>query len=157
MYFLTKFNFNNIDQMNFYSLIWGETFYPIHLNEINESGKNFTMKLIGNDLKITLKGEDSYVKNINYYISDVKDFIKNFINFYQRIPDLYELDKFLKFDKYNNVFIKSHWNLLSDYIADILCSETIKEIYKQMYNMDLIKSDKIQIKKILDSLKFFNY
>ena len=157
MYFLTKFNFNNIDQMNFYSFIWEETFYPIHLNEINDSGKNFTMKLIGNDLKITLKGKDSYIKNINYYISDVKDFIKNFINFYQRIPDLYELDKFLKFDKYNNVFIKSHWNELSDYLADILCSETIKEIYKQMYKMDLIISDKIQIKKILDSLKFFNY
>ena len=60
------------------------------------------------------------------------------------MPDLYELERFLKFDKYDYIFIKSHWDILSDYIADILCSKTIKDIYKN--NMDLLITDKNQIK-----------
>ena len=146
IYFLSKFNFNNTDQMNFYSLVWEETFCPLSLKDINEIGNNFIMKQINKDLKITLNGKDVLIKNIDNYISDVQNIIKYFISIYKRVPDLYELERFLKFDKYDYIFIKSHWDILSDYIADILCSKTIKDIYKNMHNMDLLITDKNQIK-----------
>ena len=158
MFFLTKFNFINKDQLYFYSIIWQETFCPIPLRDINIVENNYIMFLDNNDLKIVCKGKENIIKNINNYSSKLLDTLRWNISLFNNIPDLYELDKYLKFDKYDsNLFIKSHWIVLSDYIAEIICSDTIQNIYKEIYHINIVISDKNQVKKILDNLRFFNY
>ena len=72
--------------------------------------------------------------------------------------DVFELAKYLKIDKLDsNIFIKKHWNELSDYIADILCSPTIKSVYKKLFNSDSLFPTKVDIKKILNNIRFFSY
>ena len=158
MFFLSKFNFLNQAQLYFYTTVWQETFCPIPLNDLNVNENMYTMKIDKNDLKIVINGKENIIKNINNYCSKLIDILKCKISLYNKIPDLYELDKYLKFDKYDsNVFIKSHWNILKEYIVEILCSNTIKSIYKEIHKKEIIISDKNQIIKILDNFHFFNY
>ena len=158
MFFLSKFNFLIRDQLYFYTIVWKETFCPIPLNDLNVNENKYTMKIDKNDLKIVINGKENIIKNINNYCSKLIDTLKYKISLYNKIPDLYELDKYLKFDKYDsNVFIKTHWNILKEYISEILCSNTIKSIYKEIHKKEIIIYDKNQIIKILDNFHFFNY
>ena len=158
MFFLSKFNFLNQAQLYFYTTVWQETFCPIPLNNLNVNGNNYNMKIDKNDLKFVINGKENIIKNINNYSSKLIDILKCEISLYNKIPDLYELDKYLKFDKYDsNVFIKTHWNILKEYISEILCSNTIKSIYKEIHKKEIIIYDKNQIIKILDNFHFFNY
>ena len=158
MFFLSKFNFLNQAQLYFYTTVWKETFCPIPLNNLNVNGNNYNMKIDKNDLKFVINGKENIIKNINNYSSKLIDILKCEISLYNKIPDLYELDKYLKFDKYDsNVFIKTHWNILKEYISEILCSNTIKSIYKEIHKKEIIIYDKNQIIKILDNFHFFNY
>ena len=59
---------------------------------------------------------------------------------------------------YSSIFIKSNWNVFSNYITDILLSPAIQQIYLNIYSsqkhVPLNRNDIIQI---LEELHFFNY
>ena len=76
----------------------------------------------------------------------------------KKFPDYFEIVQYLKMDKLDeNILIKSNWNITCDYFADILCSETLKSAFMEIYNSDSLFPDKKEIKEILNSMRFFYY
>ena len=83
-------------------------------------------------------------------IQKVKESINNL--------DIFKLTKYLKKDKYDSsIFIKSHWNEVSDYISHILSSSTMKSAYKKLFNSDSLFPRKEDINKIMNNIYFFSY
>ena len=155
IYFLKNFRFI-INDIITQKKIWKETFEPAILEDQNycskEDGLTITRK--DNSLIITQHKNQLIIQNIDDYTNPLMSEIKKGING----MDVFELTKYLKRDKCDsNIFIKKHWNELSDYIADILCSPTIKSAYKKLFNSDLLFPTKDDIKKILNNMRFFTY
>ena len=106
---------------------------------------------------INIQGEHNEIKNIdNYKISSLA--LQIMAN-NEMIED-FGLDKYLLMDKYDsNLYIKKHWNELSNYFEDILCSTTIQSVLmKTSFNQKTLKYfNKDFLKNILNNLRFFNF
>jgi len=160
IFFLMRFDFYD-ESTVIYISIWKETFSPIIKEKEGYKSQDLILNYINNDLIIiskkkngTIRHED-IIKNIDYYIDEFNDEIKKYkgkINCFKKI-------NYLKMDKYySSIFIKSNWNVFSNYITDILLSPAIQQIYLNIYSsqkhVPLNRNDIIQI---LEELHFFNY
>ena len=72
----------------------------------------------------------------------------------------FDLDEYLLMDKYDsNLYIKKHWNELSNYVVEILCSKTIQTVLTETFGnqktLEYYKKD--FMKNILDNLRYFNF
>ena len=155
IYFLKNFRFIKDDIIT-QKKIWSETFESTVLEDQNYYSKDDELAITrkDNDLIITQHNNKLVIPNIDDYTNPLMSEIKKGIN----IMDVFELTKYLKKDKYDsNIFIKKHWNELSDHIADILCSPTIKSAYKKLFNSDSLFPTKGDIQKILNNMRFFSY
>ena len=155
IYFLKNFRFI-MDDIITQTEIWSETFEPTILEGQYYCSKKdgLTLTRKDNTLIITQQKKKLVIPNIDEYTNPLIPEIKKGIN---RL-DVFELSKYLKIDKLDsNIFIKKHWNELSDYIADILCSPTIKSVFKKLFNSDSLFPTKVDIKKIFNNIRFFSY
>ena len=155
IYFLKNFRFVKADIFT-QTEIWSETFEPTILEDQNYKSKKVELTITrkDNNLIITRHKNQLVIPNIDEYTNPLMTEIKKGIN----VLDVFELSKYLKIDKYDsNIFIKKHWNELSDYIDDILCSPTIKSSYKKLFDSDSLFPSKGDIKKILNDMRFFSY
>ena len=144
--------------MKLFSVNWKETFYQTPFNIENYKMENVQIKLNNNDLNIIFPGGKIDLINIDNYCSNLAKIIKFRIETFGSGMDIFEKEVNLKMDKiFEKIFLKSHWDELSDYISGILCSETMKTIYQDIYGIPMIIKDKNQIKKILNNVRFFNY
>ena len=158
IFFLNKFNFIELRKMKLFSVNWKETFYQTPFNIENYKMENVQIKLNNNDLNIIFPGGKIDLINIDNYCSNLAKIIKFRIETFGSGMDIFEKEVNLKMDKiFEKIFLKSHWDELSDYISGILCSETMKTIYQDIYGIPMIIKDKNQIKKILNNVRFFNY
>ena len=155
IYFLKNFRFI-IDDIITETKIWRETFEPTVLEGQKYHSKEdaLTITRKDNSLIITQQVGQLVIPNIDEYTNPLMPEIKKGINYL----DVFELTKYLKKDKYDsNIFIKKHWNILSDYIADILCSPTIKSAYIKLFKSESQFLTKRDIKKILNNMRFFSF
>lgn len=156
IYFLIRFDFRT-GKKGIYTMIWNETFVP--KPKKNLASDDFILNWEDKDLKFIYKGikkrEPIIIENIDNYINQLISDTTQLKDKY----DCFDIVKYLKVDKYySSFFIKSHWEKLSDYICDILCSNPFQEIYSVLYK-DFTHEplDKNDIKNILDDLHFFNF
>ena len=156
IYFLIRFDFSK-GKKGFYTMIWNETFVPKPFK--NYTSDDLILKFEGKNLKFIHKGitkrEPIIIENIDNYINKlIIDTIQQKDKY-----DCFDIVEYLKVDKYySSIFIKSHWEILSDYFCDILYSKPIQEIYSKIYNDSKHEPlDKNDFKKILDDLHFFNF
>ena len=56
-----------------------------------------------------------------------------------------------------HAFIKSNWDILCDYISDILTSKAVKSTYVELHKSELLFPSKEEIINILNNMRFFNY
>ena len=160
IFFLIRFNFKEFHKY-FYIKIWKETFSPVFNPKDDYAIRDLMLKYIDNDLLIIYKNEDGSddeikIKNIDFYIpkliDDIKENNKDKIN-------CFETMKYLKMDKYySSIFIKSKWEIISNYIIEILLSPTLQDIYSRLYySKEHVSLNKNDMKKIMDNLHFFNF
>ena len=158
MFFLTNFNFLDLGKMKLFSNNWKETFREAPLNIDNFHFEDVKIQNINDNLKFISQEGQIDVFEKNNYSSNLLKAIKCKLGIYGSDMDCFQKDANLKMDKlYNKIFIKTHWDKLSDYISDILCSQTIKTVFEKIYKIPIIISDKSEIKKILNNIRFFNY
>ena len=125
IFFLMRFNFYD-EGTDIYISLWKETFSPKIKEKKDYKSQNLILNYINNDLKIIYKKKngtvrEDIIKNIDYYLDELVDEIKKSKNKF----DCFKKINYLKMDKYySSIFIKSHWNELSNYIGDILLSPT---------------------------------
>ena len=135
IFFLMRFNFYD-EGTDIYISLWKEIFSPKIKEKKDYKSQNLILNYINNDLKIIYKRKNGTVredtiKNIDYYLDELVDEIKKSKN---KI-DCFKTINYLKMDKYySSIFIKSHWNELSNYIGDILLSPTLQQIYSSIYS-----------------------
>ena len=162
IFFLIRFNFSVDSKIGIYKVIWKETFSPKIREKKDFISQDLLLKYDNNDLIIvpqqTAAGKqvEDKIENIDNYIDGFVEEIKLFNN---KI-DCFQKINFLKMDKYySSIFIKSNWNVLSDYITDILLSPTLKEIYKSLYSdkKQFVPLKREDIKQIMDDFHFFNF
>ena len=160
IFFLIRFNFKD-SHISFYIKIWKETFSPVFNPKNDYSIRDLMLKYIDDDLLIIYKNKNRRkneikIKNIDFYIpkliDDIKENNKDKIN-------CFETMKYLKMDKYySSIFIKSKWEIISNYIIEILLSPTLQDIYSRLYySKKHVSLNKNDMKKIMDNLHFFNF
>ena len=158
MFFLMKFNFLEQRKMKLISFNWKESFYQTPLNISDFNLEDVTIEENNKDLNFIFPEGNIKIMDKNNYCSNILKYIKFQIETFGTGMDCFKKEKILKMDKlFDKIFLKSHWDKFSDYISDILCSETMKTVYKEIYKMTMIITDKIEIKKILNNIRFFNY
>ena len=160
IFFLIRFNFKD-SHISFYIKIWKETFSPVFNPKDDYAIRDLMLKYIDNDLLIIYKNEDGSddeikIKNIDFYIHKLIDDIKE--NTIDKI-NCFEKMKYLKIDKfYSSIFIKSKWEIISNYIIEILLSQTLQDIYSRLYySKEHVALNESDMKKIMDNLHFFNF
>ena len=115
IFFLSLYEFD--DRANEYVNIWNDTFVDITIDEKIQIAKSFSFnhfkfKLRDNILTVEndLNGDEPYsIKNIdNYSFISLIDYIFRV----DHEPDLIELNRFLKVDKYiDKLYIRQIWNI----------------------------------------------
>ena len=155
--FLINYEFMNSEEINFYIDIWKDSFKHVNFEEIKNE---FTYgKVLFEKIKENLEIK---IHKQNYEIKNIENFALNSLLMpiagYQKIPKDFDLDNYLRIDKYGSqLYIKQNWGILSNYFVKILSSETIKSIIKFLYPNDKIFLDKNIMTNILNNIRFFNF
>ena len=168
IFFLSLYEFD--DAGNEYANIWNDTFADITFNEKNQIAKSFSFNhfkfnLLDNNILTVendLSGDEPYsIENIDDY-----SFI-SLVDYIFRVdhkPDLIELNRFLKIDKYNEkLYIRQIWNIWENFLIKVFSSTLVKSIFEQIFvNIDKEKKlspynfiDEDEIKFILNNTRYF--
>lgn len=154
--YLINYDFTSGMDLLFYSQIWNDTFKHKSFDETEISLiEKISFKKQGENLKVQIRHHNHEIKNIENYF--IKNMLVNIVNTTSMLKD-FDLDKYLRMNKYDSdLFVKSHWNDLLNYLVDIFCSKTITSLIKFLYPNDSIFLDKKIIVNILNNIRFFNY
>ena len=125
----------------FYSQIWNDTFKHKSFEETEILLiEKISFKKQGENLKVQIRHHNHEIKNIENYF--IKNMLVNIVNTTSMLKD-FDLDKYLRMNKYDSdLFVKSHWNDLLNYLVNIFCSKTITSLIKFLYPKDSIFLDK---------------
>ena len=158
IFFLINFDYIKGKNLGFYGEIWKDTFEHITLEKLEIYSNNLvSFKKEEGNMKIKIQGENKEIKNIdNYKISSLA---LEIVAHNEMVED-FDLDEYLLMDKYDsNLYIKKHWNELSNYVVEILCSKTIQTVLTETFGnqktLEYYKKD--FMKNILDNLRYFNF
>ena len=158
IFFLINFDYIKGKNLGFYGEIWKDTFEHITLEKLEIYSNNLvSFKKEEGNMKIKIQGENKEIKNIDSY--KISSLSLQILANYEMIED-FDLDKYLLMDKYDSdLYIKKHWNELTNYVVDILCSKTIQSVLtKTLFNQKTSEYfNKDFLKNILDNLRFFNF
>ena len=154
--FLINFSFQK-DDFNFHSEIWKDSLIHIPANDINYYNNNkIIMKLVEKNLEVYIKQKKYTIENIDNYC--IEPLIYQIIG--PKTMNAFDLNNFIRIDKYDDeLFIKKHWGIFSNYICDILCSLTIFQINTDYFiiNGGHCIINRPEILRILNDIRFFNF
>ena len=187
-FFLESYNFES-DSYNYYTDKWNNTFYQTKEIIEKEMKKNSKYKiieytLVNEDMIVTnyvqidrtkyiisIKNIDKYSIKciINYFNKIMKipdeNEIAHDINNYSEVKETfneYKLEKFLKFDSKEDLYINKIWGIYEDYLIRIFTSKAIKTAVEQMFSelkinnhYDLLNADDLKI--IFQRTKFYGF
>ena len=127
--YLINYNFTSGMELLFYSQIWNDTFKHKSFEETEILLiEKISFKKQGENLKVQIRDHNHEIKNIENYF--IKNMLVNIVNTTSMLKD-FDLDKYLRMNKYDSdLFVKSHWNDLLNYLVDIFCSKTITSLIK---------------------------
>ena len=157
IFFLYSFKFESDSDLFFFLFIWEDTFKHTSFEKTQVNLPNFIdIKKSGKNLSVGVCDEDFTIENIdNYFIQSLLwEICQKRCNL-----DIFQFNQFLRIDKYDSyLFIKKHWNKLTDYLIEILCSTTLEsalsEIIPKYKEINDLKS---LVKNILNNIRFFNF
>ena len=157
IFFLYSFKFESDSDLFFFLFIWEDTFKHTSFEKTQINLPNFIdIKKSGKNLSVGVCDEDFTIENIdNYFIQSLLwEICQKRCNL-----DIFQFNQFLRIDKYDSyLFIKKHWNKLTDYLIEILCSTTLEsalsEIIPKYKEINDLKS---LVKNILNNIRFFNF
>ena len=164
-YTLSNYEFENLkdDYIN----IWKESLEELSIEEINEKIKDFNkisikkkklFQLINNnkDLEMIYKEKSFIIEDINQYSSE------ELLSYLFLKKDLKDINKFelinsLKIQYFSDYIHKQILNnKWKNFLYEIFESKTIENLINSVHK-DAKKIDKKEFKKIIDSVKFFNF
>ena len=167
MFFLSYYEFE--DDASDYINIWNDTFVDLKLEDKNEIAKSFSIK--GHIFKINSNalivhneknGDDPYsINNLDDY-----SFIPlvNYLLKVNREPDLIELNKFLKVDRYmDKLYIKKIWIYWEQFLIKLFTSNVFKSLfykylenkYKEIKMTPDYFIDEDEIKIIINNIRYY--
>ena len=162
IFFLRSYNFEKQDII-FYYQYWNDSFIHISFDNLGwEKFGELSLSKINNNLIVKNK-----LAKASFIINNIDDYcitpLLHFINYKE--PNICNLNKFIRMDRFDSVsFIKSHWDKVSVYFCNILCSPVIISIFNAIifkYNDSQFKShlflNQIEIKEIINNIRFFNF
>ena len=165
VFFIRSYNFEK-EEIKFYSEYWNDSFIHIPFNSIKPQFKDFSFLKINNNLEVNnIKDKTTFtINNIDDYCIEPLLYYICYL-YYQSDHQINvcNLNKYIRMDRYNSVsFIKTHWDEISAYFCEILCSPVIISIFNEMIlKYDSFKShlflNEDEIKKIINNIRFFNF
>ena len=167
LFFLTNFPFHVDIAIRNYIHIWNDTFEDLKIVEkidivknFSKDGKNFS--ITGNKLNVSNKLNKKYIiENIDDY--SLKPLLE-YLNLINHVPDLIELNEFLKIDKYmGSLYIKKIWDTWESFLIKLFTSNVVKTLFDKMFKKkgseDKLNPyhfiDENVIKLIINKVKYF--
>lgn len=171
IFFLSFYPFIIYDAKEYVNL-WNDTFIDVKIEDkINLAKKfsvnDFTFKLDNNILSVEDNSNDE-----SYSIPNIDDY--SFITLIHYLitisskPDLAELNKFLKIDKYNEkLYIRTIWKSWEEFLIRVFSSNMIKSVFNKFFDdiKDLKNNDnksnpqsffdKNEIKLIINNTRYY--
>ena len=171
IFFLSYYPFIKYDADE-YIAIWNDTFLDIKIEDKIKLAKSFsvdrfTFKLDNNILTV----ENNLKKPEIYSIPNIEDysFIKliPYLFSIEHKPDLIELNRFLKIDKYTEkLYIRKIWKSWEEFLIKVLSSNMVDSVFKKIFDdIKITKDDKTpsphsffnkeEIKLIINNTRYF--
>ena len=171
IFFLSYYPFIKYDADE-YIAIWNDTFLDIKIEDKIKLAKSFsvdrfTFKLDNNILTV----ENNLKKPEIYSIPNIEDysFIKliPYLFSIEHKPDLIELNRFLKIDKYTEkLYIRKIWKSWEEFLIKVLTSNMIDSVFKKIFDdIKITKDDKTpsphsffnkeEIKLVINNTRYF--
>ena len=171
IFFLSYYSFvkyNDDDYIN----IWNDTLIDITIEEkINiiktSSARRFTFTIENNNLEV----KDKSKKIKDYSIPNIEDYsfeiLINYLYIIKHKPDLIELNRFLKIDKYyENLYIRKIWKIWEEFLIKVLSSNMVESVFNKIFDDIKDKNDgnklspqsffdKEEIKLIINNTRYF--
>ena len=171
IFFLSYYPFMTYDAKEYVNL-WNDTFIDMKIEDKINLAKyfsvnNFTFKLNNNILEV----EDNLYDE-SYSIPNIDDYsfitLIHYLPTISSKPDLIELNKFLKIDKYNEkIYIRTIWKSWEEFLIRVFSSNMIKSVFNKFFDdiKDLKNNnnksnpqsffDKNEIKLIINNIRYF--
>ena len=171
IFFLSYYPFMTYDAKEYVNL-WNDTFIDMKIEDKINLAKyfsvnNFTFKLNNNILEV----EDNLYDE-SYSIPNIDDYsfitLIHYLPTISSKPDLIELNKFLKIDKYNEkIYIRTIWKSWEEFLIRVFSSNMIKSVFNIFFDdiKDLKNNnnklnpqsffDKNEIKLIINNIRYF--
>lgn len=171
IFFLSYFSFvkyNDDDYIN----IWNDTLLDIKIEDKINLAKTFSARrfsfIIENN---TLTVKDKLKKIKDYSIPNIEDYsfeiLINYLYKIKHIPDIIELNRFLKIDKYyEKLYIRKIWKIWEEFLINVLSSNLVESVFNKIF--DEIKNinndnklspqsffEKEEIKLIINNARYF--
>ena len=139
IFFLSYYPFMTYDAKEYVNL-WNDTFIDMKIEDKINLAKyfsvnNFTFKLNNNILEV----EDNLYDE-SYSIPNIDDYsfitLIHYLPTISSKPDLIELNKFLKIDKYNEkIYIRTIWKSWEEFLIRVFSSNMIKSVFILYLNL----------------------
>ena len=165
MFFLSHYKFGNEDRN--YVHIWNDTFIDLKIEDKNQYAKgysldNYRFKINDNILNIERDRNESYsIENIDDY--SFLPLVK-YLSSVENKPDLIELNRFLKIDKYmDKLYIRKIWNYWEKFLLKLFSSNVVKSLFIKIFNneneinkLNLLNFiDKKEIESFINKIRYY--
>jgi hypothetical protein len=161
LFFLSNYDFE--DDAPDYVNIWNDTFEDLIIEEKRQFAKQFQRFSINNNI---LNVENDI--NGPYSIKNIDDYsFKPLVNYLSHInyePDIIELNKFLKIDRYmEKLYIRKIWNHWEQFLLKLFSSNVVKSLFIKLFdNKNKEKKlephyfiNKNEIKVIINNIRYY--
>ena len=167
LFFLSYYAFE--DSAPDYVNIWNDTFIDITIDEKKCIAKSFSIidqffSLDKDKLLVKIGKNDEEI----YKIDNIDDYsflpLINYLFATKRKPDLIELNKFLKVDKYmDKLYIRKIWDIWQYFLIKIFSSNLVKSIFNAIFK-DINEEkkfnfhyflDESEIKSIINNIRYY--
>ena len=171
IFFLSYYPFIKYDATE-YAFIWNDTFLDMKIEDKIKLAESFSISLVSYKLDNNiLKVIDNHQKEEMFSIPNIDDYslitLMDYLLMSGRKPDLIELNRFLKIDKYSEkLYIRKIWKSWEEFLIKALSSNMVESVFKKIFDgtkniKDDNKSslysffDKEEIKLIINNSRYF--
>ena len=167
LFFLSYYEFDD-DAFN-YVKIWNDTFIDLKIDEKCQIAKTYSrghyrFNISNNILKV----ENEINKNEPYFIENIDDYsfmpLIEYLHWINYEPDLIELNKFLKIDRYmEKLYIKTIWNYWEQFLIKLFSSNVVKSLFIKLFDNKNEENklkphyliDENEIKLIINKIRYY--
>ena len=161
LFFLSNYEFE--DDAPDYVFIWNDTFEDLTIEEKSQLAKQFKIFSINNNiLSVENKINGPYsIENIDDYSFEP---LVNYLSHINYEPDLIELNKFLKIDRYmEKLYIRKIWNHWEQFLIKLFSSNVVNSLFIKIFD-NKIEGKKLkphyfinknEIKLIINNIRYY--